>query len=367
MIYIFNPIKDASIFEKEVTLNTGLDEILELTNSDDSDSVSTTSRILIKFDHTEELNSIVNNRFLSSSQTSSLEYKLKLFATQHSEIPLDFNIECYLASQSWDMGMGRLDNSPITTVGTSWKYRDNPTTNNQWLTSSYAAGTTGSYSSSFYGGGTWYLTPYSTYSFAYTTTDVLFNVTSLVSQSVNNIYTNDGFLIKLTNSLERRDDLLRSLKFFSKDSHTIYPPQMWILWNDFSYITSSAQTPINSDNLILKFKNLQTEYKEEGKVRFRLYPRPKYPPRNFVTSSLYEYNYILPTSSYYSIEDVYTKETIIPFDTTYTKISCDSTGSYFDIIMDGLQTERNYKFIVKTVVDNNVKIVDDGFNFKVVR
>jgi hypothetical protein len=78
MIYIFNPIKDATIVEKELTLNTGLDEILELTNSDDSDSVATTSRILIKFDHTTELNSIVNNKFLLSSQTASLGYKLKL-------------------------------------------------------------------------------------------------------------------------------------------------------------------------------------------------------------------------------------------------------------------------------------------------
>lgn len=367
MIYIFNPLKDTTLYEKEVSQNTGLDEILELTNSLDENAVDTTSRILIKFDPREELDNIVSLGLLSSSQTSSLNYKLKLFAVEHSEIPLDFNIECYLVSQSWDMGMGRYNNSPITTVGSSWKYRDNPTDNNQWLTSSYTAGSTGSYSASLYGGATWYTSPYATFSFTYTTDDVLFNVTSLVSQSINNIYTNDGFLIKLTGSLERRDDLLKSLKFFSKDTHTIYPPQMWISWDDSNYTTSSAQTQVTSDSLVIKFKNLNNEYKETDKVKFRLYPRPQFPSRNFVTSSLYDYTYVLPSSSYYAIEDVYTKERIIDFDTTYTKISCDTTGSYFNIYMEGLQSERIYKFLIKTTINGNTKILDDNFHFKITK
>jgi hypothetical protein len=367
MIYIFNPIKDSTIFENETSQNTGLDEILELSNGVNENSSNTTSRILIKFDTREELDNIVTSGLLSSTQTSSLTYKLKLFATEHSEIPLDFNIECYLVSQSWNMGTGRLNNSPINTTGVSWKYRTAAADNVQWLTSSFTAGSTGSYSGSIYGGGNWYTTPYTTFSFIYQTTDPIFNVTQLVSQSINNITSNDGFIIKLTESLERRDDLLKSLKFFSKDSHTIYPPQMWIMWDDSSYVTSSAQILVNSDSITVRFKNLDSEYKETDIVKFRLYSRPQYPTRDFTTSSLVIPNYILSSASYYAIEDIYTKERIIDFDTTYTKISCDNTGSYFNIYMDGLQTERMYKFLIKTNVGGITKILDDNYHFKVTR
>ena len=48
-------------------------------------------------------------------------------------------------------------------------------------------------------------------------------------------------------------------------------------------------------------------------------------------------------------------------------MSCDKTGSYFEIDMNSLQTERYYKFVVKTTINGNQQIVDDNFYFKVVR
>ena len=60
---------------------------------------------------------------------------------------------------------------------------------------------------------------------------------------------------------------------------------------------------------------------------------------------------------------------IVDFDTNFTKISCDSTGPYFDVYMDGLQPERYYRILIKTTLDGSTTVVDDSNNniFKVVR
>ena len=47
---------------------------------------------------------------------------------------------------------------------------------------------------------------------------------------------------------------------------------------------------------------------------------------------------------------------VIPFDTEYTKVSCDSDGSYFDVWMSGLQPERYYRVLVKTELDGATTI-----------
>jgi hypothetical protein len=66
-------------------------------------------------------------------------------------------------------------------------------------------------------------------------------------------------------------------------------------------------------------------------------------------------NYYLPTASYWSIVDLDTNEVVIDFDSTYTKISADSTSNYFDVYMNGLEPERYYKIL-------NSKRLIDGSN-----
>jgi len=58
---------------------------------------------------------------------------------------------------------------------------------------------------------------------------------------------------------------------------------------------------------------------------------------------------------------------IVDFDTDFTKISCDSNGSYFDIYMGGLQPERYYRILIKTELDGSDIVVDNENIFKVVR
>ena len=58
---------------------------------------------------------------------------------------------------------------------------------------------------------------------------------------------------------------------------------------------------------------------------------------------------------------------VVDFDTKFTKVSCDSQGSYFDVYMDGLQPERYYRILVKTTLDGSTTVIDNQNIFKVVR
>ena len=58
---------------------------------------------------------------------------------------------------------------------------------------------------------------------------------------------------------------------------------------------------------------------------------------------------------------------IVDFDTTFTKLSCDSKSNYFDIYLDGLQPERFYKVLIKSEIDGTDVVIDNDQIFKIVR
>jgi hypothetical protein len=121
------------------------------------------------------------------------------------------------------------------------------------------------------------------------------------------------------------------------------------------------------DNPVITLSNNKGNYTDEGKQRFRLSVRPKYPTRTFATSSSYLTNYVLPATSYWGLKDENTEEMVIDFDTTFTKISADNTGNYFDIYMSGIQPERHYRVLIKTEISGTTTINDSSNTFKVVR
>ena len=65
-------------------------------------------------------------------------------------------------------------------------------------------------------------------------------------------------------------------------------------------------------------------------------------------------------------EDSETNEYVIEFDSTYTQISADTTSSYFDIYMGGLEPERYYTVLLKTTIDGTTKVFDEDIMFKVI-
>jgi hypothetical protein len=63
---------------------------------------------------------------------------------------------------------------------------------------------------------------------------------------------------------------------------------------------------------------------------------------------------------------MYTNEFVVDFDNTYTKISADETSCYFTVFMNGLEPERYYKILIKTIINGNTIILDDSYYFKII-
>ena len=366
-VYKIFPEKSATLYSYYPTLNTGIDEILELSTFQSITSTNEVSRILIKFPSADI------NTIFSKVSSSAFDCYLKLYNADTSQIPLNYTIQTHPLAVDWNMGTGRLSNSPITTDGVSWQYT-NQLDGNTWTTS-IISGTTSSYQSgSNIGGGLWYTASSyeATQSFTYTSTtdnDIELRITNAVSASYTNKISNYGFIIKHSELIEFTTASKFETKYFSSNTHTIYPPCLEIRWNDSIYNTGSLSI-LDSDLYITSIGNNKGEYQQDSVQRFRVKARPKFPPRTFTTSSFSFalVNYALPSSSYWSIKDLDTDEIVVDYDTSYTKISCDPNSSYFDIYMNGLEPERYYKILFKTILSNGETIIfDENYYFKVKR
>ena len=369
-VYKIFPTQDATIYTGNPSMNTGLDEILEATTNFISNnpplktSLPQSSRFLIQFDS----NDIT---YVSSSliKTQSWGVNLKLFTAKTLGIQTDTKLIVNAISQSWNMGTGKYLDLPEAQNGVSWIWRDY-SGSLKWNTASFGAGSTGSFTSSYsHGGGVWWTGSQVSQSFSYySNLDLNFDVKSIVQQWTGSAWPNYGFIVRQDPSQEfiNNENNQITLQYFSRDTHTIYPPCLEFKWNDFIWNTgSSTQTVITNPQVYVSLGDNTGVYYSESIQRFRLNVRPQYPTRAFQTSSIYTNNYYLPTASYYAVKDLDTNEYVIDFDTTYTKISADSDSNYFDIYMNGLEPERYYTILVQTTIGGTTKVLDNNCLFKV--
>jgi hypothetical protein len=163
---------------------------------------------------------------------------------------------------------------------------------------------------------------------------------------INGDLPNEGFILKYTSSLENDVNDYGQLKFFSKETNTIYQPKLRIGWDDSSFSTGSL-TELTSDDIHVTFKRLKTKYKKGSKPQIRVFGREKYPLKTYSNQYAYTDVYFLPSTTYYQIKDIQTDEVILPFG-DYTKVSCDSNGNYFNLNLINFETERDYYIEVKT-------------------
>ena len=373
MYQLFYPKRDTTLYEQYKTKNTGVDPILELTKIASGSAVNGiigtntyNTRILIDFGN--EITTI-SQSIAAGTIGSNVRFYLNLRAIESEDLPITYSIEAYAVSQSWTNGTGNEADIPITTNGASWQYRSSEAVGTEWLTSGYAPGSSGSNGATNAGGGTWYTGSAASQSFNYNSPDIRMDVTGIVRKWISGSYVNNGFIIKRPESEELSGADLGSLKFFGKDTHTIYVPRLEAAWDNSVFTGTGSYSEITSDSYIIHFKNIRPHYRAGDKAKFRMRIRPEFPSKSYVTSSFYLTDNRLPTSSYYSIKDTVTEETIIPFDTTATKISCDADGNYIDLRLDTFQPERYYKFVLRVERDggNEIQIHDGGYYFKVVR
>ena len=132
----------------------------------------------------------------------------------------------------------------------------------------------------------------------------------------------------------------------------------------------SALTGSALEDMTIYMKGLRPEYKEKSKARFRLVGRERFPAKTYSTTpSNLNVKYLPSTASFYSIVDAETEDVIVPYGTG-SKLSCDSTGNYFNLWLDGYQPERYYSIQYRIVsgsgtVEELDQYFDEGFTFKV--
>ena len=366
-IYKIFPEKSATLYSFYPTLNTGLDEIIEISTFYTINETNEVARGVIKFP-TDQINDIISNKV----GNKRYDAYLKLFLANASSIPLDYTIYCHPLSGSWNMGTGRLGNVPTITDGVGWQYKDGTDVATPWFSNgSIPSCTTGSYrTGGTAGGGLWNTGSnyQATQSFTYITSkDIELKVSTTVDSWYSGSLHNDGFILKHSSSLEFAASSSKfETKYFSGNTHTIYPPCLEIRWDDSIY--TGSLSVVTNDLFVPSLGNNKGEYQQDSVQRFRINVRDKFPARAFQTSSVYLTNKALPSSSYWSIKDLDTEEIVVDYDTNYTKISCDSTGNYFDVYMNGLEPERYYKLLFKTVLSNGETVIsDNNYYFKVIR
>jgi len=331
MYYFLTASKDTSIYLQQPTQNTGLDEVLEVSKTYYG-NLKDIARSLIKFETTPLSQSIVSGEVTMSSA------HLILKECESNEIPVNYTLYAYPVSQSWDMGIGtRFDD--ITTDGCSWKKR----TTENWLGVDFAPGTTGSFNGN---GGTWYTGSAASQSFSYSTTDVEMNVLTPLNSFISGSIPNEGFILKHTSSLENDTTDYGQLKFFSKETNTIYQPKLRIGWDDSSFSTGSLEA-LTADNIHITFKRLKVRYKRGSKPEIRVFGREKYPLKTYTNTYSYTDVYYLPSTTYYQIKDAVTDEVVVPFNDNYTKVSCDSNGNYFKLNLSNFEYNRDYYIEIK--------------------
>ena len=374
--------RDATIYSGGTTasINTGLDEILEINKVvNENGSVQNVSRVLIDFDL-----SYISQSVIDGKMPTTTKFYLNLFDATSEEVEAEQPLHVYMVSGSWKQGTGKLDHDPVTSDGVSYQYRDHDA-KTPWVTGSVLTD-----------GGTWFTgsqgSQYevsTSFDLTFDKKDVRADVTDLVWNWIysGSTFPNNGFIVKRessgsysttfgydTNGQEGDSSRLGNLKYFSRETHTIYPPKLEAVWDDSSWSTGSLSALSSTDleNLKVYFKNIRPEYQENSIVKFRVVGRELYPSSSFSTTpGELTIKYLPSASAYYSIKDAETEEVIVPFGSG-SRISCDTTGNFFRVQMNAFQAERNYRFIVKVVsgsgtLDEQINYYDDGYEFRVVR
>ena len=375
-VYKLFPYKDATLYSFYPNMNTGIDPITTISNLNFAvNSNPQVARFLTEFVQSE-IEDVINNKI--SGAEWDVDFRSYIATAQGVVEATD--IAVFPVAQYWYNGTGTYLDVPQTTDGCTW-YSPYFKGSINWSSSgtdSYGNSVTSSYDPNFVGagGGAWLYQSGST-SFKVTqsfdtrsTKDLKVNAKEVVSRWYSGSISNNGFITKWEDSVEfnQNTQIQPVMQFYSVDTNTIYPPQLEFKWRDYSSVLTGSATAsiVDTTNLISSLAENPGYFTPQAINRFRFNVAPKYPIKIYTTESQFTGTNYLPTASYYALKDLETNEYVIDYDTTYTQLSSDSEGNYFDVYMNGLEPERYYKVCIKTTIKGSTMVLDDNYYFKVV-
>ena len=150
------------------------------------------------------------------------------------------------------------------------------------------------------------------------------------------------------------------------------------VWNSgaIEYHTGSAITvkTFNSQNYnfdqryISKVTNLRSIYSQGEKVRFRLYTRQKDWSPTIYTVASNDIETSIVDNAYYRFVRVSDNLEVIPFGTgslNHTRLSYDTSGSYFDLEMNLFDTDTVYELSFAYLINGSYVEQPERFRFRV--
>lgn len=334
--------QDATIYERYPTLNTGLDEVIEVGKMikylDGSDQYSSGSvRTLLQF-----------NIPSSQQYSTSSKYYLNLRIANAKNVNRYQKILVYPVSRSWVEGSGYFyQDVQNAEDGATWLDATNTTT---WTTS-----------------GSDYIT---TISASYTLSkvpieDIKIDVTNLIAPVVSgsNITPWNGLVLKFPTTDELDSTNVGNIKFFSGNTHTVFAPKLEVVSVNQTFVTRSLK-PIPNGTVNIVPKNMKEAYTVGEIDKVYLIVRELYPDRKFDATQRYRNVFYLPSESYFRIRDQVADMVLYDFD-AYSAINCDASGSYIILDTAGLEANRYYSLDLKVKSNGLVFFPEFNYTFKV--
>jgi len=332
--------------------NMGASDILEVFSIYGQASTSSVERArsILEFD----VSKIAADRSAGKMPASgSVSFFLKMSNAEHSStVPSGFTLSTHAISSSWTEGTG-LDMETYKDAGAS-----------NWI--SRSAGTKWTAP----GGDILEGNYFKDKTFDSGLEDLEVDISNIVEDWMASTINNYGLLVKLSGSTED-GTLERSYytkKFFARGSQYFFKrPIIEARWDSSSVHTASLPSPyVRADEYLYKITNFKSSYKTYENVTFKVNTRNKDWQPNVYTVATNKAPVDLVDESYYKIRRVVDNYIVVDYSTgstpSYSKLSYNATGSYFDFDMSNL--EPNYLYEISFLRKNENDYIEQKEKFK---
>jgi len=124
------------------------------------------------------------------------------------------------------------------------------------------------------------------------------------------------------------------------------------------------------EDYIININNLKPQYSKAEKALFKVVTRKKEMNPTIYTTNYVRNNVDIIDNLYYKVERGPDGKTVIPYgtgSTSYSKLSYDVSGSYFELDMNNLEKDLSYNIKLAREIDNSYNEFDKQFRFRVKR
>jgi len=276
--------------------------------------------------------------FASQSVSGAWEASLVMYLASAQNLNTTYSLDVYALTQPWAMGTGTYAQTPESQNGVSWIYTGPYNNSPQWNSEG------GSYNTTFTG---------SQFFDYMSDKDINMNITDIVNGWFTGSIPNYGIIVKHPDYIENNTASFIDLKFFSVDTHTIYPPTIQFKWDDAYYNPPISASFVTNDSITVTLANNPGEFVQNEVYKMATSVRLTYPPRSFSTSSVYLNQLFFTENTCWALQDVKTNEFVINFDPIYTALSADTNSNYFMLYTSGLEVNRFYRILIQTTINSS--------------